>query len=256
MSYTESITRKFFKLLSEPNKYIPKIYPYLKSKIDPYKRDCYEFFGNTSLSKPYPDADKLYKYLSKENGFFVQVGGNDGYGFDPTYQLEKFNDWKGIIIEPLPIYKLCARNRKRSIVINTASVPFSHREKTIQFIDCNFMSFPAGKRKDSAQWIKSGEKAQKIKAQKITVPAQPLQTTIEKYNPHNKKIDLLVVDVEGYELPVLQGLDFQKNSPEFLLLEVQENKRLEETTLYLAKKNYKLTDTLSECDRLYSLNKI
>ena len=254
MAYNESLFQKSIKLVKHPVTYIPKIHPYLKSRIEPYRRDIMEFFGNKSCSNPYPDSDKLYKYLCKDNGFFVQVGGNDGYGFDPTYQLEKFHDWTGIITEPLPIYKLCSRNRKRSTVVNIASVPFSYTDNTIEFIDCNFMSFPAGGRKNPESWITDGEKAQNITAKIITVPAQPPQKTIDLNNKNNKKIDLLVIDVEGYELPVLQGLDFQKNSPLFLLLEISEDERFQEINAFLAKHSYEFIDTLSECDKLFKFS--
>lgn len=253
MAYSESVPTKLLKLLKEPGVYVPKIYPYIKGKIEPYRRDVFEFFGSQSISNPYPDSKKLYAYLNKTNGYFVQVGGNDGYGFDPTYQLEKFYGWKGIIVEPLPIHKLCARNRKKSVVVNKACVPFSYQKNEIEFIDCNFMSFPSGSRDDEQAYTKLGETAQNIHADKITVPASPLQDILDKWKPTSQPIDLLVIDVEGYELPVLQGINFEKNLPKFLLLEIKEDKRFENIGSYLDPFGYQYKDTIDEADRLFML---
>ena len=42
-------------------------------------------------------------FNKKENGFFVDVGANEGVRISNTYFLEKVRNWKGICIEPLPV---------------------------------------------------------------------------------------------------------------------------------------------------------
>jgi hypothetical protein len=39
-------------------------------------------------------------FLSKENGFYVDVGASDGRAASNTYHLEKFQNWQGVLIEP------------------------------------------------------------------------------------------------------------------------------------------------------------
>lgn len=254
MAYQETKIQKIQKLIQNPRANISKIIPFMKSNIIPYQRDLYEFFGSQKYSKPYPGHELLLKYITKKNGFFVQCGGNDGYGFDPTYYLEKFMGWKGIIVEPLPISKLCQRNRKNSIVIQNACVPFDYMESTVSFIDCNFMSFVKNSIENSEEWIKVSEQAQNIECREIVVPAQTVQSIIDKQviNLGNRHIDLFVADVEGYELQILHGLDFSKNLPTYILLESQNSDRLEKITDFLEPHGYTFLDEIGEKDYLFA----
>ena len=253
MAYQETNLQKIKKLIQNPRKNIGKIFPFIRSKIAPYKRDLYEFFGSEKYSKPYSGHEALLKHITKKNGFFVQCGGNDGYGFDPTYYLEKFMGWEGIIVEPLPISKLCQRNRKNSVVIQSACVSFDYRESTVSFIDCNFMSFVKSSIENSSEWIKDSEQAQNIDCREITVPAQTIQSIIagQAITSCNRPIDLFVADVEGYELQILHGLDFSRNLPTHILLESQNSDRLEKITDFLEPRGYSFVDEIDEKDYLF-----
>jgi FkbM family methyltransferase len=189
---------------------------------------------------------------------FVQCGGNDGYSNDPTYHLEKVLGWKGIIVEPLPIYKLCEKNRPSSTVYNCAAGPLTlEKGATISFIDCNAMSFVEGSldKELAEQWVKAGEATQGIKSKRIVVPIKPIQEII---NEHSKKhgekiIDLFVADTEGFEFSVIQGIDFTKNSPRYILLEIHKDTELEKITTLLEKNGYGLFQTFKQRDFLFKL---
>ena len=211
--------------------------------------------GVSKLSTPYCGHDELLKYISFSNGFFVECGGNDGYSNDPTYYLEKKLGWKGLIAEPLPIYKLCQKNRKASVVYNCAVGSFSEKNKTISFVDCNAMSFVEGSIPNAKEWIHAGERTQSIEARTITVPIRPVQSLIDEYQQSHpiQKIDLLVGDVEGYELAVIQGLDFKKNSPTWILLEIHEVDRKNTIEKYLLEKNYSYFATIGHHDHLFKI---
>src|SRR5450759_2215887 len=52
-------------------------------------------------------------FPSKENGFFLDIGANDGITFSNSYFLEKERNWEGICVEPLPqTFKILSDNRK------------------------------------------------------------------------------------------------------------------------------------------------
>lgn len=256
MAYQETNVQKIEKLIRNPKDNIGKIFPFIKSKTIPYYRDLFELFKIEKYSKPYPGHEELLKHITKRNRFFVQCGGNDGYGFDPTYYLEKFRGWKGIIVEPLPINKLCKRNRKNSMVVQSACVPFGYKENTISFVDCNAMSFEKNSIENSSEWIKLGEEAQNMECREIIVPARTIQSIIDEQTNYSEKIiiDLFVADVEGYELQILQGLDFSKNSPTYLLLEVQNSDRLQKISNFLLPYKYSLVSEIGEKDYLFIKN--
>ena len=256
MSYHESTLLKIKKLFTDPKNNIGKIKPFLRSKIEPYKRDIYELIGIDKLSRPYPGHEKLLQYIDIRDGFFVECGGNDGHFQDPTYYLEKFRGWKGIIVEPLPIGELCRRNRKKSTVYRTALVSKDDARKTVDFIDVNAMSFIEGSIEDEKEWVKAGEYSQKIERRKISVPAMTIQQVIDENRSKTgllEKIDLFVADVEGFELEVLKGLDFDTNSPTHILVEAHTDKRLSDIQEFLSSENYTYITEIGNRDFLFKI---
>ena len=82
----------------------------LKHKVRKYWRSLFEFFGSDRYSRPaLNDIDhKLEEYLPYKNGFFIEVGANDGFAQSNTYYFEKLRGWKGVLIEPIPdLYAKC-----------------------------------------------------------------------------------------------------------------------------------------------------
>jgi len=55
---------------------------------------------------------KIEKYLDFDNGFFVELGANDGVNQSNSLYFEKYRNWKGVLVEPIPHnYLLCKKNR-------------------------------------------------------------------------------------------------------------------------------------------------
>lgn len=254
MAFHETNWQKFNKLFQDPKVNVKKILPFIKSKLAPYQRDLHEFFGSEKYSHPYSGHEDLMKYIQKDNGFFVQCGGYDGYSNDPSYYLEKFRGWTGIIAEPIPpLSHLCQKNRNKSIVVQSACVSFNHQGETTSFMDCSAMSFVKGSIENSIDWINASESCQKIKCREIIVPAKTIQSIIDAQTPadSSKKIDLFIADVEGYELEVLKGLDFLKNSPTYILVEIQNDDKLQLVSDFLIPQGYKLLEKIGENDALF-----
>jgi FkbM family methyltransferase len=147
-------------------------------------------------------------FHQKTNGFFIELGANNGIDQSNTAFFEKTRDWQGILIEPsVSGYHSCCENRRNSICLNHACVSDEYDQETIQgdFMDCHLMSSVDGTRLNRSHLCK--------------VQVKTLTNILDKhYNGAN--IDLLSLDVEGYELNVLQGLDMNKYRPNYMLIEI------------------------------------
>ena len=189
-----------------------------------------------------------------KNGFFVECGGNDGFFQDPTYYLEKKLKWTGIIIEPLPISNKCRKYRPKSTVYQYAVTSPDHSNTMLDFIDVNAMSVVRDTPKDELAWVTAGEKTQKITARYIKVPAQTIQYILDKHFSVNPKrnIDLMVLDIEGYEINALHGLDFKKNSPNHLLIECHTDDHRAEIATLLTQHDYIFVAKIGHIDYLFS----
>ena len=199
----------------------------LKEILRKLLRQIYEFgnFGNFKYSKPSLNNldDKLAKYLNFKDGFFIEVGANDGYSQSNTYYLEKILKWQGVLIEAIPeLYEKCKKQRKKAYVYNCALVASDYKESTIDVHFANLMSVVEGSRKipeEQNKHIADGLKIQNLKkSYTVRVPARTLESILDELT-QPLKIDFFSLDVEGYELNVLKGLNLEKYKPAYILVE-------------------------------------
>jgi FkbM family methyltransferase len=175
-------------------------------------------------------VDALFE--QKRDGFFVELGANDGLTQSNTAFFEKERGWKGILIEPsLEAYERCIQNRPNSNVFRCACVSKDYPSSSIEgdFTTTGLMASVDGTRRPVGPLC--------------SVPARTIESVLEE-GKCPARIDLLSLDVEGYELNVLQGFDFEKVRPHYFLIEVYA-KDYDAITRYLSEKNYALVSNLS-----------
>lgn len=197
---------------------------------------------------------KLRPYLNFDKGFFVEAGANDGINQSNTLYYEKYHDWRGILIEPIPhLAKKCKMNRPKAIIENFALVPFDYRKNEIEMRYCGLMSLIKGamkSEKEELNHIKNGCKLQNIETYRLKVPVSTLSSILEKHSV--SKIDLLSLDVEGSEIDALKGIDFDKHRPTFMLIEARYRQEIDSYLDPL----YEPVLNLTHHDVLYKLNHI
>lgn len=209
-----------------------------------------KYFGLNELDK------KLVKYIDFDNGYFVELGANDGVTQSNTKHLELYRKWRGILIEPSPkqFYQLKKLRSKRNFFFNCACVSQDFPSATIELMYSNLMSITLEGQNDIPDRIahaKSGEiHSDKEQVFRFHAQARTLQSIfVETSSPI--MIDLLSLDVEGGELEVLNGIDFSATNFQFILIETRS---IEEIRKFLLLRNYKEVEKLSHHDYLFAFD--
>jgi len=86
-----------------------------------------------------------------------------------------------------------------------------------------------------------------ILGKRFTVPAHTAQSIIDEAG--NPQIDLFVLDVEGAERSVLEGIDFARARPRHMLIEARNPA---ETAAFLSKHGYGAAERLTALDYLFA----
>ncbi|MEB3242654.1 MAG: FkbM family methyltransferase [Cyanobacteriota bacterium] len=155
---------------------------------------------------------------------FVQIGANDGMFGDPLRPYILSKGWRGVLVEPQP-------NVYEKLKANYAGYDHQLEFENLAISDQPSLTLylpplkPAG---ESTIYVDSvvSSKAEVISRQigiseaqlrQVTVPAMTLDALFAKHGI--TELDLLQIDVEGYDWPVLQTLSLHRIKPILIQLE-------------------------------------
>ena len=166
--------------------------------------------------------EKIFK--NKKNGFYLECGAFDGVIDSNTLFFNKYMQWSGVNVEPLPnIFLELQKNRKTDLNIKAALSDETTTKIFTQAIAPDVLyyngHFGNGSLEHTNQHLKElidrGCVFQKFEAQTYTLP-----DLFSKFKI-NKQIDLFSLDVEGHEIKVLSTLvSLPKNlHPKILVVE-------------------------------------
>jgi FkbM family methyltransferase len=174
-------------------------------KANTIRRKLFEKLGSRKFSTPaFNGIDLQLSRIIGRNGYFVEAGAVDGVFESNTYYLERFLGWSGVLIEPVPeMFKRLATNRPKSISYNCALVPFDYSASEISI--------------NYAHALSTVTVNPTLQSELISVPARTLSSVIE--DAALPRLDLLSLDVEGFEIEVLSGLSFDNHAPNYILIE-------------------------------------
>lgn len=156
--------------------------------------------------------DQIFK--DQQRGVFVEVGCIDGRRFSNTLAFEE-RGWKGLCVEAHAGYiELLKKNRPNSIVCFCAAgeededgVPFyANARGSLSTLDKS----QEGRWKRDYRDYFTGFELQQVKKRR-------LDTLFQQHGM--ERIDILSIDVEGYEVEVLKGIDFSRYMPSVIVVE-------------------------------------
>jgi FkbM family methyltransferase len=200
---------------------------------------------------PRPLAECVYQLASEafpEGGVYIEAGAHDGIAHSNTLLLNT-NKWSGILIEPSPIsFALLQKNRPNEKLVNAALVRGDDvtmvrgtfgEGSLMSSADAELMArTPKEKRSIIAELIHRFPDNRIAKCLRnsslvtIQVPAKTLDKVIQEFQLRH--IDILVLDVEGFELEALLGFGFNPK-PRVVIIETRYKLAAEINNLMLSK---------------------
>jgi FkbM family methyltransferase len=193
-----------------------------------------------------------------ESKFYVEIGANDGVSQSNTKYLELYDGWKGILIEPIPnVFKKLTKNRgSNNFFENKACCSFDFKSSQMKFLYANLMSVSI----DGESDVKDRQEHAQIggdalnpgeKSYEFTAIAATMNSILSK-NGAPKQINFLSLDVEGLEIEVLKGIDFQVYTFDYICIETRSFDIIEK---YLCERDYvcleMLTNSVTHNDYLF-----
>ncbi len=211
----------------------PELLPYraVRSRRDRLfhlLRPVLEFLRIGSLSRPALHGldRRLEALLPRRGGWFVEAGAYDGFQQSNTYYLARLKGWRGVLIEPLPqLAERCRKLRQESTVVVCALGSPEEAGSTISLRHAGLMTMVRGALADDATEkarASDGLTGQGLPPlqQFVEAPVRTLtDVLVETATPRD--FDLLSLDVEGFEVSALRGLDLQLFLPRAICVEVR-----------------------------------
>jgi FkbM family methyltransferase len=208
--------------------------------------------GSKFLSQYGQDKFVAEKLNFKKDGFFVDIGANDGLSFSNSYYFEKELGWNGIAIEPLPETFNKMDKVRDCIKVNGCISNKSGDE--------NFLEITGGgpdvlsgliSHYDDAHLDRIDKELKESGGEKniIKVPCFPLNELTDKHDINY--VDYLSIDTEGNEFEILSSIDFSKLKID--LITVENNYKKLNIYNFLTSRGYKLI-ALQGSDEIYQLS--
>jgi FkbM family methyltransferase len=183
--------------------------------------------------------------IARKPGFFVEVGSNHPEIESNTYILEKVFGWTGIAIDPLDYSSDFRTLRDKTTFFNCLVL---NRTEKVEFFKVSNVD---GWQNRMSSIFESELKNSKFLYEKVEVDSLPLRQLI----PVGQNVDLILLDVEGAEIEVLDSLNWDLQAPIHILIENtgrQESRR--KLNRYLRGRGYRMLARIGFSDQLWKIS--
>ncbi len=154
-------------------------------------------------------------FQNKNNGTYLDIGCHHPFRNSNTYLLYKMG-WRGICVDPAPkVGNLFSIWRPKDIFINIAIADQKGCSQLYVFNDQALNSL-------SEDQVKNYDKFEDFKLIKeITVPTTTLEEVYKAHKLELFDLDILSVDVEGFDYKVLKSNDWVSLRPKVVVFELR-----------------------------------
>lgn len=209
----------------------------------------FSFFRYFALNSIDIEIEQILNY---ENGYFIEIGANNGINQSNTLYFEKFKGWHGVLIEPHPklFYQLQKNRSRESTCINAACISFSFKNDSIKMMYSDLMTTSLEEFNvlpNSIEHAHLGSKFLLGQPSEFTAEAKTMQQILTEANAP-KRIDLFSLDVEGSEFEILDGIDHEIFRFNLICVETSDIPRM---TAFLTKQNYELIKQATHHDLFF-----
>jgi FkbM family methyltransferase len=205
-------------------------------------------------ARPLYSLDKALRDSLPTTGIYLEIGANDGLTQSNTWWLERSGGWRGILIEP-------ALNKYLELVKNRSSLNFFacaacvSRDFEGEYVEMMYADLMTTSESVELMGVANEEHHHDAMGHapdqvKFFSPAKTISSIIDAAGL-GSQIDFFSLDVEGAELEVLGGIDFDRHRVAKILVETR---RVEAVTSMLSKLGYGEPQQLTVHDYLYSLD--
>ena len=191
-------------------KIIDFLYSLLPNKIINILVNRYFFFEHLNRSYSQEGEDLLLNryFKNKPLGFFCDVGSYHPKQYSNTYHFY-LKGWRGINIDPRPGSKEIFNQARPNDINLELGIADQAGGKLVYNLYSNpvYNSF-------SSEAVEEAEKTGEV-----LVEIQRLEYVFDNYLPKGMSIDFLSIDVEGFDLEVLKSNNWDRYSPEVVVVE-------------------------------------
>lgn len=166
--------------------------------------------------------------LTREKGpqRFVLIGANDGVTDDAVFPFVQKHGWTGVAVEPVRSYfdQLCANYQGLPVKCLNVAIHESEREVSFYFLeDKDDLPLPPYAKgigsfdRDQVLWVAGEIPEGKSYLKEIKVACKSLGEVLAASGVD--RLDVLVIDTEGYDAEVVRQIDFADWRPQTIVFE-------------------------------------
>jgi FkbM family methyltransferase len=195
------------------------------------KKTLNSFFKKFSLTVLPYDSHTIENHLRRrmELGYhkdfiFLQIGANDGHLCDPVFKIVNELGIKGVLVEPIKEYfdKLQENYKHNPNVKFINKAVFHHDGETVMY------KVKEENEKDLPDWAKGIASLDKDHHRRSKTDAKYMEevkvqcctfSTLLKEAKIEGKLDLLLLDTEGFDYHIIKMIDFKAIQPKLIYFE-------------------------------------